>query len=200
MSRGPFATILYEATDGLATLTLNRPERRNATTNQMVRETAEALTIAAADASLRLLVLTGAGSSFCPAPISTGSPPAAVGSARPRCPARPRRPAVVDRRLPSDLPASLDGCRHNRRGERRMRRRGVWLGLRMRLAGGDEIGQVQLGLPRCRGRRRHGPAVESAPSGRRRQGPRTRPDPGQVRRRRGAADRARRPCSTTIRS
>ena len=65
MSSGPFATILYEATDGLATLTLNRPERRNATTNQMVRETAEALTIAAADASLRLLVLTGAGSSFC---------------------------------------------------------------------------------------------------------------------------------------
>jgi 2-(1,2-epoxy-1,2-dihydrophenyl)acetyl-CoA isomerase len=35
-------------------------------TNQMVREVGDALRVAAADASLRLLVLTGAGSSFCP--------------------------------------------------------------------------------------------------------------------------------------
>lgn len=58
--------ITYEVNDGVGTLTMNRPERRNAMTNRMVRETSEALAIAADDPSLRVLVLTGAGSSFCP--------------------------------------------------------------------------------------------------------------------------------------
>jgi 2-(1,2-epoxy-1,2-dihydrophenyl)acetyl-CoA isomerase len=61
-----YQTILYEARDGVATLTLNRPEARNGMTNPMLRETREALTAAAADPSLRVLVLTGAGTSFCP--------------------------------------------------------------------------------------------------------------------------------------
>jgi 2-(1,2-epoxy-1,2-dihydrophenyl)acetyl-CoA isomerase len=61
-----YATIRYEGSDGVATLTLNRPERRNAMTNQMVRETAEALTRASEDPSLRILVLTGTGPMFCP--------------------------------------------------------------------------------------------------------------------------------------
>lgn len=61
-----YDTIRYEVRDGVATLTMDRPERRNAMTNRMVRETSEALTIAAADPDLRVLVLTGAGSSFCP--------------------------------------------------------------------------------------------------------------------------------------
>ena len=38
-----FETILYEAKDGVGTLTLNRPDRMNAMTNRMVRETTEAL-------------------------------------------------------------------------------------------------------------------------------------------------------------
>ena len=61
-----FETILYDVRDGVAHLTMNRPERRNAMTNQMVRETFDALTAASGDESLRLLVLTGTGSSFCP--------------------------------------------------------------------------------------------------------------------------------------
>lgn len=61
-----YETIRYEAKDGVARLTLHRPERRNAMTNQMVREVGEALTAVAGDSSIRLLVLTGAGSSFCP--------------------------------------------------------------------------------------------------------------------------------------
>lgn len=61
-----YKTIRYEVEGGLARLTLNRPERRNAMTNQMVGETFRALTIAANDPSLRVLVLTGAGNSFCP--------------------------------------------------------------------------------------------------------------------------------------
>lgn len=63
---GTWDEIRYEVRDGVATLTMYRPERRNAMTNRMVRETAEALTAAASDVSLRVLVLTGAGPTFCP--------------------------------------------------------------------------------------------------------------------------------------
>jgi 2-(1,2-epoxy-1,2-dihydrophenyl)acetyl-CoA isomerase len=61
-----FNTILYDVADGVATLTLHRPERRNTMSNEMVLEVGEVLQKAAADPSLRLLVLTGSGSSFCP--------------------------------------------------------------------------------------------------------------------------------------
>jgi 2-(1,2-epoxy-1,2-dihydrophenyl)acetyl-CoA isomerase len=61
-----FDTITYEAHDGIGRLTLNRPERLNGMTNQMVREAHEACQAAAADPALRILVLTGAGKGFCP--------------------------------------------------------------------------------------------------------------------------------------
>jgi 2-(1,2-epoxy-1,2-dihydrophenyl)acetyl-CoA isomerase len=61
-----FDTLLYEVDGGVARLTLNRPDQMNGMTNQMVREARDALELAAADASLRVLVLTGAGRAFCP--------------------------------------------------------------------------------------------------------------------------------------
>jgi 2-(1,2-epoxy-1,2-dihydrophenyl)acetyl-CoA isomerase len=61
-----YQTILYDVVDGVATLTLHRPERRNTMSNEMVLEVGDVLQKAAADASIRLLVLTGSGSSFCP--------------------------------------------------------------------------------------------------------------------------------------
>jgi 2-(1,2-epoxy-1,2-dihydrophenyl)acetyl-CoA isomerase len=61
-----FDTLLYEVDGGVARLTLNRPEQMNGMTNQMVREARDALELAAGDASLRVLVLTGAGRAFCP--------------------------------------------------------------------------------------------------------------------------------------
>lgn len=62
-----YDTIRYETDDGLATITMDRPEHFNGMTTRMLRETHEALTVAAADPSIRVLVLTGAGDrAFCP--------------------------------------------------------------------------------------------------------------------------------------
>jgi enoyl-CoA hydratase/carnithine racemase len=57
--------ILYEAADGIATITLNRPERMNAWTPVMEREVREAMGIAAQDSAVRVIVMTGAGRAFC---------------------------------------------------------------------------------------------------------------------------------------
>lgn len=51
---------------GVCTLTLDNPERRNAWNPDMERQYFEALDHAAADAAVRAIVVTGAGSSFCP--------------------------------------------------------------------------------------------------------------------------------------
>jgi 2-(1,2-epoxy-1,2-dihydrophenyl)acetyl-CoA isomerase len=61
-----FDTIRYEVADGLARLTLDRPDRLNGMTNQMVREAHDALVLAAGDPTIRVLVLTGEGKGFCP--------------------------------------------------------------------------------------------------------------------------------------
>jgi 2-(1,2-epoxy-1,2-dihydrophenyl)acetyl-CoA isomerase len=51
--------------DGVATLTMNRPEARNALTGAMQAALSEALPRLAADRSVRAVVLTGAGGAFC---------------------------------------------------------------------------------------------------------------------------------------
>ncbi len=57
---------LLETVDGgVATLTMNRPEARNALTRPMMAALAEALPRLAADATVRLVVLTGTGNAFC---------------------------------------------------------------------------------------------------------------------------------------
>jgi 2-(1,2-epoxy-1,2-dihydrophenyl)acetyl-CoA isomerase len=66
MSDERFETIRYEKSGAIATLTMNRPERLNGMTNRMLHETYQALTAAAEDRDLRVLVLTGAGRGFCP--------------------------------------------------------------------------------------------------------------------------------------
>jgi enoyl-CoA hydratase/carnithine racemase len=50
---------------GIATLTLNRPDKRNAMSDDMRSRFIEALEHVAADKSIRALVLTGAGKGFC---------------------------------------------------------------------------------------------------------------------------------------
>ncbi len=51
--------------DGIATLTMNRPEARNALTGEMQRALLEAATRLAVDPKVRLVVLTGSGNAFC---------------------------------------------------------------------------------------------------------------------------------------
>lgn len=59
-----YETILFEQRDGLARLTLNRPDRLNSLTAQMLGELSDALQ-RVADERARALVLTGAGRGFC---------------------------------------------------------------------------------------------------------------------------------------
>jgi len=59
--------VLYEVDqDGVATVTLNRPERRNAWSIPMEQRFFELLDQAAADPEVRVVVITGAGKAFCP--------------------------------------------------------------------------------------------------------------------------------------
>src|SRR5436190_24153359 len=51
--------------DGVAVLTLNRPERLNAWIAQMKREYFDLLEACAADAAVKAIVLTGEGRGFC---------------------------------------------------------------------------------------------------------------------------------------
>jgi enoyl-CoA hydratase/carnithine racemase len=64
MSQG-WQEILYRVEDGVATITLNRPEKLNAWTVVMAGELREALAKAEADEQVRAIVLTGAGRGFC---------------------------------------------------------------------------------------------------------------------------------------
>ena len=58
-------TVRVERADGIATITLNRPEKKNAMNPQMHREMCQLLPELRDDRNLRVIVLTGTGDSFC---------------------------------------------------------------------------------------------------------------------------------------
>ncbi len=58
-------TVRYEVTEGVATITLNRPDKRNALTPPMVDRYVELMRAADDDPRVRAIVLTGAGKGFC---------------------------------------------------------------------------------------------------------------------------------------
>lgn len=60
-----FDTVLLKRSEGVATLTLNRPERLNSFTAAMHADLRAALELVRGDRSLRALILTGAGRGFC---------------------------------------------------------------------------------------------------------------------------------------
>jgi enoyl-CoA hydratase/carnithine racemase len=60
-----FQHILYDVTDGICTVTLNRPARLNAVTSAMIQELVAAFDRADGDDAIRVVVVTGTGRAFC---------------------------------------------------------------------------------------------------------------------------------------
>jgi enoyl-CoA hydratase/carnithine racemase len=60
-----FETILYDQADGVATITLNRPDRLNAVNTTVIHELVAAFDRADGDDGVRAVIVTGAGRAFC---------------------------------------------------------------------------------------------------------------------------------------
>lgn len=60
-----YEEVLYEVADGVATVTMNRPNKLNAWTFRMDQEVRHAMLRADADPQVRVIVFTGAGRGFC---------------------------------------------------------------------------------------------------------------------------------------
>ena len=117
-----FQVLLYEVEGHICTITMNRPEKRNALSLQLVNELIFALETAGADDEVRVIILTGAGSAFCAvADLSpmTGGGRRAAGAVREIAPSkrtwcsRPARP-LASRRWASTsgpcVPANSAAC------------------------------------------------------------------------------------------
>ena len=60
-----FTTLIYEIADGCARITLNRPEKRNALSEQLLEELHDALWTADEDNRVRSIILKASGPDFC---------------------------------------------------------------------------------------------------------------------------------------
>ncbi len=65
MTTPKYQTILYHVEEGIAAVRLNRPDRRNALTSEMLSELHNAVVTAADDPAVRAITLTGEGPTFC---------------------------------------------------------------------------------------------------------------------------------------
>jgi enoyl-CoA hydratase/carnithine racemase len=73
MSTPTFETILYDVEDGIATITMNRPDKLNAYNSQMMLDMIAAFDAADADDAVGAVIVTGAGRAFCAgADLSSG--------------------------------------------------------------------------------------------------------------------------------
>ena len=57
--------VLYDASDGIARITLNRPEKRNALNDELIAAVKDSLRRANGDSQVRVAILSGTGSDFC---------------------------------------------------------------------------------------------------------------------------------------
>jgi len=62
---GEYTDIIYEVKNGVAFVTLNRPDKRNALNDRIISELREAMVAAEADDQIRVIILRGAGKDFC---------------------------------------------------------------------------------------------------------------------------------------
>src|SRR5581483_10755932 len=107
-----YQTILFEVSDGIARLTLNRPERLNSFNTSMHSEVQDALTALQRDSSARVLVITGAGRGFCAGQdlsdrvVAPGGAPPDLGASI----ERGYKPLILAlRRLPLPVIAAVNG-------------------------------------------------------------------------------------------
>ena len=63
-----YREILFAKDDGIATITLNRPESMNSYTKVMTDEMMDAIAHVRKDRDIKVLVITGAGHVFCSGP------------------------------------------------------------------------------------------------------------------------------------
>lgn len=111
MTGAALQTLLVETADGVATVTLNRPDAKNALSAQMADELSSALRVLRADESVRAVVLVGAGGNFC-----AGGDVKGMHAAGPRTPEQRRAGMLRYRELTlaltgfgKPLVAALDG-------------------------------------------------------------------------------------------
>lgn len=91
--------------DGVLTLTFNRPQRRNGWAPDLEQGYYARLTAAAADDRVRAVVVTGAGTTFCP-----GADLSRLGRLGEEGARLPHRPVDVPRRFPKPLIAAINGA------------------------------------------------------------------------------------------
>jgi enoyl-CoA hydratase/carnithine racemase len=91
MAKPTFETILYDVEDGIATITLNRPDKLNAFTTGMMHDMIAAFDATDADDDVRVVIVTGAGRGFC-----AGADLSAGGSTFDRSTQRDRDPYLVN--------------------------------------------------------------------------------------------------------
>src|SRR3989304_3395996 len=60
-----YETIIYEKNNGMATVTLNRPEAFNSLNIQLLTELREAMADSQEDAAVRVVIITAKGKAFC---------------------------------------------------------------------------------------------------------------------------------------
>jgi 2-(1,2-epoxy-1,2-dihydrophenyl)acetyl-CoA isomerase len=96
--------VLYDVSESIATITLNRPERLNALSNDLTAGLAEYIQRATDDAGVRVVIITGAGRGFCSGQDISGPTNLATRDDNP------------------DLPPSVADRRHNLRGIQRVGR------------------------------------------------------------------------------
>jgi enoyl-CoA hydratase/carnithine racemase len=65
MASPAFETLIYEVSEGIATVTLNRPGKMNAFTAKMMVELIHVFDLTDADDAVRVVIVTGAGRAFC---------------------------------------------------------------------------------------------------------------------------------------
>ena len=107
--------ITYDVADGIATITLNRPDRLNAFTQRMCDEMIEAFDASDVDDDVRAVIVTGAGRAFCAgADLGRGAETFLHGGG-----GRGLGPATRWGAVPADLPFAQAGHRGDERPGRR---------------------------------------------------------------------------------